>query len=147
MRAALALVSGDDYAVADISNCAGLGNAEVATYAATVRQGGEADGEIVGILAIHFDWAMQARAIVEGVRLAPRERDRTIVMLVDRNNRIIASTANDTQRAATFDLITSGRPSGYYDAANGQKIAFHATPGYETYRGLGWHGVIVRAAD
>jgi hypothetical protein len=25
-------------------------------------------------------------------------------------------------------------------------IAFHATPGYETYRGLGWYGVIVCAA-
>jgi hypothetical protein len=22
-------------------------------------------------------------------------------------------------------------------------VAFHATPGYETYRGLGWYGVIV----
>jgi hypothetical protein len=26
-------------------------------------------------------------------------------------------------------------------------VAFHATPGYETYKGLGWYGVIVRAAD
>jgi hypothetical protein len=27
------------------------------------------------------------------------------------------------------------------DAA-GRLIAFHLTPGYETYRGLGWYGVI-----
>jgi len=25
-------------------------------------------------------------------------------------------------------------------------VAFHATPGYETYRGLGWYGVIVCGA-
>jgi len=25
-------------------------------------------------------------------------------------------------------------------------IAFHATPGYETYKGLGWFGVILAAA-
>jgi hypothetical protein len=25
-------------------------------------------------------------------------------------------------------------------------VAYHATPGYETYRGLGWFGVILGAA-
>jgi hypothetical protein len=25
-------------------------------------------------------------------------------------------------------------------------VAFHATPGYETYRGPGWYGVIKRKA-
>jgi len=26
-------------------------------------------------------------------------------------------------------------------------VAFHATPGYETYKGLGWFGVILAAAS
>jgi hypothetical protein len=28
---------------------------------------------------------------------------------------------------------------------SGAQVAFHITPGYETYKGLGWYGVIVRA--
>jgi len=31
------------------------------------------------------------------------------------------------------------------DARSGTVTAFHRTPGYETYAGLGWWGVIVQA--
>ena len=41
-------------------------------------------------------------------------------------------------------LDAGGRSSGYYVAADQSTVAFHATPGYETYRGLGWYGVIKR---
>ena len=41
---AAALTSGDDYTVADISLCGPLNNAQVATYAASVRAGGESQG-------------------------------------------------------------------------------------------------------
>lgn len=146
--AAAGLASGDEYAVADISNCAGLGHAEVATYAASVRTNGDAYGEPLGVLAIHFDWAPQAKAIVEGVRIEARERERTTVMLVDRNNRVIASSASGGGGAQSFfNLETRGQTSGYYTAAGGDTVAFHATPGYETYKGLGWHGIIVRGRE
>ena len=37
----------------------------------------------IGVLAIHFDWQAQARAIVDGVRVAQEDRARTRVLLVD----------------------------------------------------------------
>ncbi len=138
------LLSGDDYAVADISVCAGLKGAEVATYAASVRTGGESHGAPLGVLAIHFDWAPQAQTIVRGVRIEPEDRDRTAVMLVDANRRIIASSEETNTLTKHFQIETNNRSHGFYTRSDGSTVAFHATPGYETYGGLGWHGVIVR---
>jgi len=138
------LTSGDDYAVGDISVAAGLKSAQVATYAASVRTGGESHGAPLGVLAIHFDWAPQAETIVRGVRIEPEERDRTEVMLVDANRRIIASSEGCGTLDQRFPIETKSQTHGFYTRPDGATVAFHATPGYETYRGLGWHGVIVR---
>jgi len=91
-RDALATASGDDYAVADITACAALKRAPVATYAAAVRDGGEVHGRVIGVLGIHFDWAPQAEAVVKGVRLSQDEKTRTRVMLIDARNRVIAAS-------------------------------------------------------
>jgi len=136
------LASGEDYAVADISACALLGGAQVATYVASVREGGDARGRPLGVLAVHFDWEPQARAIVQGVRLTPEEAPRTRVMLVDAKRRIIAASDGRGILTSDFPLMAEGRPSGSYTDPSGRLVAFHVTPGYETYRGLGWYGVI-----
>lgn len=138
------LKSGDDYAVGDISVAPGLKGAQVATYAASVRAGGENLGAPVGVLAIHFDWAPQAETIVRGVRIEPDERDRTAVMLVDAHRRVIASSEGRSTLDQHFQIETGKQSHGFYILPDGTAVAFHATPGYETYGGLGWHGVIVR---
>jgi hypothetical protein len=43
-------------------------------------------------------------------------------------------------------LSLGGQRSGFYQDRSGTLIAFHATPGYETYKGLGWYGVILSGA-
>ena len=138
------LASGDNYVAADISTCAGLRGAKVATYAASIRAGGESQGAPLGVLAIHFDWAPQAQAIVKGVRIEPEDKDRTTVMLVDARGRVIASSDENHALKTQFMLTTGGKTNGTYIREDGAAIAFHATPGYETYKGLGWYGVIVR---
>ncbi len=80
-RAARALRSGDDYAVGDVESQPLLGNAQVVTYCASVREGGKANAKPIGVLAIHFDWEPQARAIVQGVRVGAADKAR--VLLVD----------------------------------------------------------------
>ena len=141
---ALALRSGDDYAVADVAREAALGGAKIATYAAGVREDGAADGKLLGVLAIHFDWEPQADAIVRGVRLTEEERETTRAMLVDGHGLIIAASDGKGILSERLQLATNGATSGYYHDRAGNLVAFHHTPGYETYRGLGWHGVIVQ---
>lgn len=141
------LTSGDDYAVGDISVTPGLKGAQVATYAASVRAGGESHGAPLGVLAIHFDWAPQAETIVRGVRIEPEEKARTAVLLVDAHRRVIASSEGTSTLDQHFQIETGNQSHGFYTRSDGTTVAFHATPGYETYRGLGWHGVIVRRSD
>src|SRR4051794_39363964 len=141
---AKSLASGNDYAAADIAGQPLLGNAQVATYAASVRKDGRADGAPAAVLAVHFDWEAQARAIVAGVRLSEAERARSRALLVDARHRVIASSDGRGILTEVIELSTNGRSHGFYVDSKGQTIAFHATPGYETYRGLGWYGVIIQ---
>jgi hypothetical protein len=139
------LRSGDDYVASDVECQPLLGNAQVATYCASVRAEGKANGKPIGVLAIHFDWEPQARAIVQGVRIGASDKAR--VLLVDSHFRVIA--ASDGQGLLTERLQISQQgssSSGFYHDRSGGLIAYHATPGYETYKGLGWFGVIQCAA-
>jgi hypothetical protein len=143
-REALNLRSGDDYVAGDVECQPLLDNAQVATYCASVRAVGKAQGKPIGVLAIHFDWEPQARAIVQGVRIDAADKAR--VLLTDSNFRVIAASDNSGQLTERVPLSVEGRHSGFYHDHSGVLTAFHATPGYETYKGLGWFGVIVSAA-
>ena len=138
---ALKLRSGDDYVAGDIERQPLLGNAPVATYCASVREGGNAHGRPLGVLAIHFDWETQARTIVEGVRV---DDDKARVLLVDSKFRVIAASDGQGLLTERVPLTLNGGKSGVYKDNSGLQVAFHLTPGYETYKGLGWFGVIVR---
>jgi hypothetical protein len=139
---ALNLRSGDDYVAGDIERQPLLNNAQVATYCAGVRQDGTAHGKLLGVLAIHFDWEAQASAIVRGVRLGSDDNARAL--LVDSNCRVIAASDGAGLLTEHIALRRDGKGQGFYRDGTGTLVAFHVTPGYETYRGLGWYGVIVQ---
>ncbi len=143
-RQAMSLPGGDAFAVDDIAVQPLLGNRTSATYSAQICEGGTANGKPIGVLAAHFDWAPQAKTIVEGVRLSEDEKAHSRVMLVDADHRILASSDGQGVLSERLSLDIRAGESGYYTAPNGSLVAFHATPGYETYRGLGWYGVIVQ---
>jgi hypothetical protein len=137
---AVKLRSGDDYIAADVERQPLLNNAQVSTYCASIRADGRSNGTPIGVLAIHFDWERQARAIVHGVRVGSEDAR---VLLVDRNFRVIAASDDVGLLTERTVLDLQGRRSGYYTDKSSSQVAFHATPGYETYKGLGWYGVII----
>jgi hypothetical protein len=140
---ARALKSGDDFAVADISSERLLDGAQVATYATAVRENGMAHGKAIGVLGVHFDWQPQAAAITQGIRLTDAERNTTRALLVDSSGRVIAASDGKGILNDRVTLRTGGQAFGTYQDS-GNLIAFHRTPGYETYAGLGWYGVITQ---
>jgi hypothetical protein len=138
------LASGNDFAVADITTEPLLKGAQVATYATGVREGGDAGGKLLGVLGVHFDWQPQAMAVAQGVRLSDDERRRTRVLLVDAQGLVIAASDARGILSERLHLKHDGQPSGHYSNSQGEITAFHRTPGYETYAGLGWYGVMVQ---
>jgi len=146
-RQARQLTSGNDFAVADITTESLLKGAQVATYATGVREGGQAQGRLLGVLGVHFDWQPQAKAITEGVRLSDEERRRTRALLVDAKGLVIAASDGHGILQERLMLKTENRTHGHYTSASGEVTAFHRTPGYETYDGLGWYGVIQQKTE
>jgi uncharacterized protein YerC len=138
---AIRTASGEDFVVADIEINAALNGAPVATYATAIREGGRSDGRPLGVLGIFFDWQPQADAVVRGVSLSEDERSTTRVLLIDARHRVIAASDGHGVLQETVALETEGRPRGHYQRDTAL-TAFAQTPGYETYRGLGWYGVV-----
>ncbi len=136
--------SGDEYAVADIAPNALLEDNLVATYSAAIRKDGNSHGEILGVLGIFFDWQSQSQAVVNSISLADDEKNRTRCLLLDSKCRVIASTDGNGILQQTIPLQTEQKSAGSYTDAEGNTIGFALTPGYETYKGLGWYGCIVQ---
>ena len=113
-------------------------------YAAAVRKGGEANGKIIGVLGVVFDWEEQSSTIVQKEpAISEASWKRTRVMLLDNKLRIIA--ASDHQGVLTpFTLQHQGRQRGHYVNDKHEVIAYAKTLGYQEYDGLGWYAVIVQ---
>ena len=79
--------------------------------------------------------------VLDGIGLSPAERKTSRLMLLDASHRVIASSDGKGACTEHYPLRPGDRSSGYYQD-NGNLIAFAETPGYETYRGLGWYGCI-----
>lgn len=142
-RDAMATRSGTEFVVSNVTRNRHLGGAPVATYAAAIREGGLENGRVLGVLVAFFDWETQARAVVQGVRLSDDERRRSRAMIVDAGFRILASSDDRGILTENFPLQTEGRTIGHARNPDGSVVGFALTPGYETYAGLGWYGLIV----
>ena len=136
--------SGEDFAVADVKSVPELNGAASAIYSTAIREGGLSDGKVIGVLGIFFDWESQAQAIVDGVRLTKEEKSVSRCMIIDSKHRIIASSDRQGVLTHSFSLKTSQGALGHYDHDLGSIVAYAKTPGYETYPGLGWYGVLVQ---
>jgi hypothetical protein len=142
-QGAMRTQSGDDFVCADIAERNGLNGAPVATYATAIREGGKANGRVIGVLGVHFDWKPQAHAIVSGLRLSADEWTQTRAMLLDRNGLVLASSDGHGELSEKFPLKHGGSSSGAYRDDAGAVVGFALTPGYETYKGMGWYGCLV----
>jgi hypothetical protein len=146
-KAAMKTKSGAEYVACDVETLPLLRQAQVATYSTAIREGGIAHGRVLGALVIFFDWAPQAGAVVKSVRLSDEEWSRTRCMIVDSSFRVIAASDEKGILTERFHLQIEGKKAGFYRAVDGSMVSFAATPGYETYRGLGWYGVICQKGD
>ena len=59
---------------------------------------------------------------------------------------MIAASDGEGLLRERVSLSLEGQRSGFYQDRSGTLVAFHATPGYETDKGLGWFGVILSRA-
>ncbi len=140
---ALATASGDAYVAVDPSRCPAIADRLVATYATAVRSAGAADGGIIGVIAVFFDWQDQSRTTIAGVRFSAEERACSRALLLNAEHLILAASDGHGVLTDHFPLDVSAGTRGCY-RRDGLTVAYSLTPGYETYAGLGWYGVITQ---
>ncbi|WP_316355418.1 methyl-accepting chemotaxis protein [Devosia sp.] len=146
-RTARNTASGNDYAVGEVMQSTHHAGREVLVYSTAVRSDGRADGQVLGTLGVYFDWQDQGHSIVETeAALPPKIAERTEVMLLDGNGRVIASTRPESC-FSSFVLNHENRQRGSYYDGQGNIIAFARTLGYQEYDGLGWWGVILQRTE
>jgi hypothetical protein len=138
---------GQSFVATDIECNAWLDDAPAATYSTAIRRDGAPNGEPLGVLAIFFDWQTQAQAVLAGVKFDDDERPRARALLIDAQQRVIAASDNDGELDEKLELKLRARKMGSYQLDDGTLVGFARTPGYETYKGLGWYGVVLLAAS
>jgi len=141
---AAATANGLEYFVQDIGPCT-LTKDNAVIYAAAVREGGMTNGRVTGVLAVIFDWK-QAEYIVKNVRLLENDKAGSRVILFNSSGKVIAASDGKGELVEDVSTITgikkalAGEKGFSIERVGGKKtlVAFACTPGYETYRGLGW---------
>ena len=143
-KKALTTTCGDQYVVDDIAHDSLHDEKLTAVYAAAVRKEGKANGKIVGVLGVVFDWEVQATTIVQTEpTLSEDSWKHSRVLLLDNSLRVIA--ASDNQGILLpFTLEHNGQQKGHYVTGNHELVAFAKTLGYQEYDGHGWYAAIVQ---
>jgi hypothetical protein len=146
---AIRTANGLEYSVQDVHESRLTGGPAV-VYSAAVREDGATYGKAIGVLAVIFDWG-QADYIVKNVRLTDEEKKGARIVLFNSQGQVIA--ASDGQgildesvaRIRGVKNALAGGKGFTVEAVGGRKmvIAYAHTPGYETYRGLGWGCAII----
>lgn len=142
-REAIGLQSGDEYVADDVRQSRSQSGRQVLIYGTAVRAGGATHGQTLGALGVYFDWEEQgANLVTDDIAMAPGEKERTTVMLLDGKNRVIATT----EKARLFQpfRLASDEKRGSYVDADGALVAFARTHGYQEYDGMGWTGVVIQ---
>lgn len=138
----LKTANGNDYISDEIHRCTLHNNKLVSIFATAVRGGGDLHAAPIGVMAIVFDWENQSRGIVnDEAALSDDEKKRSRVLLLDAEQRIIASS--DNKDLLTPFPLPAGQAKGAYRLENGLIVHFAKASGYQEFDGQGWYGVVI----
>ncbi|RMP25224.1 hypothetical protein ALQ27_00013 [Pseudomonas syringae pv. delphinii] len=135
--------SGDQYFAGEVAVEPLLNGSQTCAFSAAVRRDAGKHLPVIGVIGIFFDWKNQSDSVIQGVRLSDEERARTRVMMVDADHKVIASSDAQSPLGQSIDVqINAGQATGYSTLPNNNIQGYSMTPGFETYPGMGWLGVI-----
>ncbi len=146
---AITTLSGSEYSFAPAHRSAIAGDEAVLTYAAAVREGGQADGKAIGVIASFFKWESFAQAIVKNTPLAADERESTRVVIADDDGNLLADSFGRQLREmipmGLLEPTHENRKGFSIGLVDGEKhcIGYAKAPGYESFT-TGWNSLIIQ---
>lgn len=125
-----------------------VNNQKALVYSCGVRENGDVNGQLMGVLGIVFNWDALAQTIVMNCPLSADERQRARVCIVDDRGQVLADSRNE-QLGSPLEIhhqdeLFAGKKDFVITTVSGKKciVAHAAAPGFETYT-TGWHSVII----
>ena len=146
---ALATRTGEEFGFQSVHASPLVNDQRVLAYSCCVREGGSVTGKPLGVLGILFHWDALAQTIVHETPLAPDEKQRTRVCIVDDSGLVLADTQDrqlqETLRLPGWERLRSLGKGFVTAAVEGRECCLgHArSPGYETYA-TGWHSLLIQ---
>jgi hypothetical protein len=148
-RRAKATHSGDEFGFETVHTSPLVNGEFILAYSASIRENGEANGRIVGVLGILFKWMSLAQTIVDNTPLSAEEKRHSRVCILETDGTVLADTrgrplGEKLDLAQQRDIWNNHK--GFHEASAGmgrKMLVAHAiAPGFETYT-TGWHSVIL----
>lgn len=149
---ALHTSSGKEFGFQSVHRCPLINNNLALVYSSTVRENGNPNGKIIGILGTVFNWENLAQKIIHDVALNDVEKTNSRVCIVD-NDGLVLADSDERILDDTIDFVGKNelfckKKSFVISEYKGNKccIAHALSPGYETYS-TGWHSLIIQKLD
>jgi hypothetical protein len=148
-RQAVATRSGTEFGFEGV-HVSPLANGEnVLVYSTAVRRDGSETGSVLGVIGVVFRWDALAQTIVDQASLPPEESERTRVLILEPQGRVIAESGG-VRPGVHYPIAQwlSKNPSDRFhflqESASGTEIvALARSKGYETYS-TGWVSALVQ---
>lgn len=144
--------SGDDFGFQSAHRSPLVNDQPVLIYSCGVRAGGLADGKLLGVLGVLFNWETFAQTILAQTPIAETERTSTRCLICDGSGRVLADSWGkqlaDTVTLPNQDQLFQKKKHYVVETYRDQKccIAFASAPGFETYS-TGWKSLIIQPID
>ena len=118
-------------------------------YSCGVREGGLANGRLIGVLGIIFNWEALAQTIMKAVPLAAAEKADSRCAIIDALGHVLADSF-DKHLVDTLDLsaipdVFTRKKGFFVTHYQGRDccIGYAKAPGFETYT-TGWYSLLIQ---
>ncbi len=151
-NSALHTSSGKEFGFQSVHRCPLINNHLALVYSSTVRENGNPNGKIIGILGTVFNWENLAQKIIHDVALNDVEKANSRICIVNDDGLVLADSderiLDDTIDFVGKNELFCKKKSFVISEYKGNKycIAHALSPGYETYS-TGWHSLIIQKLD
>lgn len=124
----------------------------VVAYSCGVRRDGDANGELLGVLGVLFNWDAFAKAVIDQTPIAKEEKEATRCCICDSTGALLAdSWGKQLQESIDFpemkELLKQEKGFVITEYQDNRCCIAHArAPGFETYS-TNWHSLIIQPLD
>ncbi|MBC2606176.1 methyl-accepting chemotaxis protein [Pelagicoccus albus] len=148
-RAAINSNSGNEYGFESVKANPLTNGSLTLGYSCGVRENGDANGRLLGVLGILFDWESLAQVILKNTPVDQNLKESTRCCIIDRSGMVLADTQDKILKDSlkipgTLDRGAKDK-SWTRTKVNGKEcfVGYAQAPGYETYS-TGWCSVIIQ---